>query len=59
MQTIRRLFVTQFALVLIAAQMMATELACQDSGFCSLGKVAPFVGDLYQSEPVQLGSSTK
>ena len=42
-------FVTQIAAVLIAVQMVAAELACQDSGYCSLGLLTPFVGDLYPS----------
>ena len=41
---------TQIASALIAVQMVAAELACQDSGFCSPGNMPPFVGDLYPSK---------
>lgn len=43
------LFVIQVASVLIAVRMVAAELACQDSGYCSPGSLTPFVGDLYPS----------
>ena len=45
------LLVTQIAFVLIAtlSRVAAAELACQDSGYCSLGKLAPFVGDVHPS----------
>ena len=42
-------FVIQVASVLIAVQMAAAELACQESGYCSPENLKPFVGDLYPS----------
>lgn len=48
---------TRIAAVLITVQMIAAELGCQDSGYCSPEKLAPFVGDLYPSRPLQLRSA--
>ena len=46
------LLVTKIASVLIATltRVAAAELACQDSGYCSLGKLDPFVGDVHPSK---------
>lgn len=41
----------------MTVQIIAAELGCQDSGYCSLGKLAPFLGDLYPSRPLQLQSA--
>ena len=43
------LLLIQIASVLIAMRMATAKLACQDSGYCSLGALAPFVGDVYPS----------
>ena len=44
------LILIKFASVMVAIQVAAAELACQDSGYCSSGKLAPFVGDIYPSK---------
>lgn len=44
------LILTQIASVMVALQVATAELACQDSGYCSPGNLAPFVGDVYPSK---------
>lgn len=39
----------QLVSVLIAAHVHAAPQACEESGYCSLGKLVPFVGDVYPS----------
>lgn len=48
------LLLTQFVSVLTTAHMLGVTPICQDSGYCSMGKLAPFVGDLSPSTLLQL-----
>ena len=44
------LILAQIAFVMVAIQVAAAEPACQDSDYCSLEKLTPFVGDIYPSK---------
>ena len=37
----------------------AADLVCKASGYCSLGEVSPFVGDLYPSARVTVAECTQ
>lgn len=38
------------SVLLVAAHMTAAKYACNDSDYCSLRRLAPFVGDVYSSK---------
>ena len=46
-------FLPLLVILVISARSLDTLSSCDESQYCSVGKLAPFTGDLYPNKPVR------